>query len=127
MPNPPCCAPIRLVALLFVPAVVGIRAHFRDALQGLGQPGRHGAAGRLALAQGGEFGFVLLPRRPAGVIPRDCCNALARGDDPVHAAHRPLAIAASDTIVMRLSRSNDATSSLELHRIAVQSIEAERT
>jgi len=80
----------------------------------------------LALAQGGEFGFVLLPLAGiAGIVP----DALLQ---PMLAAMivsmlaTPFVMAASDRIVLRLSRSEWMLRSLELHRVAVQSIEAER-
>src|SRR5574341_812305 len=80
----------------------------------------------LALAQGGEFGFVLLPLAViAGIVP----DAIAQ---PLLAAMivsmlaSPFVIAASDAIVLRLSRSEWMLRSLQLHRVAVQSLEAER-
>ena len=80
----------------------------------------------LALAQGGEFGFVLLPLAViAGALP----DALAQ---PLLAAMilsmlvTPFVIAASDRIVMRLSRAEWMLRSLQLHQVAVQSLEAER-
>ena len=80
----------------------------------------------LALAQGGEFGFVLLPLAGiAGILP----DALLQ---PLLAAMilsmlaTPFVIAASDKIVLRLSRSEWMLRSLALHRVAVQSLEAER-
>ena len=43
----------------------------------------------LALAQGGEFGFVLLPLAgAAGIVPERAAAAAARGDDPVDARAR---------------------------------------
>jgi CPA2 family monovalent cation:H+ antiporter-2 len=78
----------------------------------------------LALAQGGEFGFVLLPLA-AGLVPQPLLQALLAAMILSMLA-TPLLIAASDTIVMRLSRSEWMLRSLELHRVAVESIEAER-
>ena len=90
-----------------------------------GAPGTSLRVG-LALAQGGEFGFVLLPLAViAGVLP----DALAQ---PLLAAMilsmliTPFVIAASDRIVMRLSRAEWMLRSLQLHQVAVQSLEAER-
>ena len=80
----------------------------------------------LALAQGGEFGFVLLAL--AG-INRIMPEALLQ---PLLAAMilsmlaTPFVIAASDRIVLRLSRSEWMLRSLQLHTVAVQSLEAER-
>ena len=81
----------------------------------------------LALAQGGEFGFVLLAQASAaGVVGRAGAAAAARGDDPVddrHAVHRSRA---SDRIVLRFAASEWMLRSLELHRVAVRSLETER-
>jgi CPA2 family monovalent cation:H+ antiporter-2 len=88
------------------------------------QPGTALRVG-LALAQGGEFGFVLLSL---------ASGARVAGEDvlqPLLAAMilsmlaTPFVLASSDRIVMRLSRSEWMLRSLELHRVAVQSIEAE--
>jgi CPA2 family monovalent cation:H+ antiporter-2 len=63
----------------------------------------------LSLAQGGEFGFVLLTlARGKGIVPD------------------PIVVGASNRIVMRLARSEWMMRSLELHRIAVQSLETEQ-
>ena len=80
----------------------------------------------LALAQGGEFGFVLLPLAGiAGIAPRELLQPLLAAMILSMLA-TPFVIAASDTIVLRLSRSEWMLRSLELHRVAVQSLEAER-
>ena len=80
----------------------------------------------LALAQAGEFGFVILAH--AGEF-----SFLSEGSmQAVLAAMilsmlaSPFIIAASDRIVMRFSASEWMLRSLELHRIAVQSIETDR-
>lgn len=80
----------------------------------------------LALANGGEFGFVLLPLAgQAGVLPPDLAQAfLAAMVLSMLAA--PIVVAASDAIVLRLSRSEWMLRSLEVHRIATQSMSAER-
>src|SRR5712692_7807753 len=76
----------------------------------------------LALAQGGEFGFVLLPLAgAAGVVSDEILQALLAA-----MLATPFVIGASDRIVMRLSRSEWMQRSLELHRVASQSMEAER-
>jgi CPA2 family monovalent cation:H+ antiporter-2 len=80
----------------------------------------------IALAQAGEFGFVLLSlTSSAGIVPEDLLQPLLAAMILSMLA-TPFAIAASDGIVMRLSRSEWMLRSLELHRIAVKSIEAER-
>src|SRR5262249_51465374 len=78
----------------------------------------------LALAQGGEFGFVLLALA-AGIVPEATLQALLAAM-VVSMLATPFVIAASDGIVMRPSRSEWLRRSVELHRIAAQSMEAER-
>jgi K+:H+ antiporter len=80
----------------------------------------------LALAQGGEFGFVLLPLAgAAGVLSQEVLQA-ALAAMIVSMLATPLVIAASDRIVMRLSHAEWMQRSLELHRVALQSMAAER-
>jgi CPA2 family monovalent cation:H+ antiporter-2 len=80
----------------------------------------------LALAQGGEFGFVLLPLAGiAGIVSHELLQPMLAAMILSMLA-TPFVIAASDRIVLRLSRGEWMQRSLELHRIAVQSIEAER-
>ena len=80
----------------------------------------------LALAQGGEFGFVLLALAGiAGIVPEPLLQPMLAAMI-VSMLATPFVIAASDRIVLRLSRAEWMQRSLELHRIAVQSIEAER-
>jgi len=80
----------------------------------------------IALAQGGEFGFVLL------ALARDADLASAPILQSLLAAMilsmfaTPFLIAASDRIVLRLARSEWMQRSLEVHRVAVQSLQAER-
>src|SRR5213079_1546566 len=78
----------------------------------------------LALAQAGEFGFVLLPLA-GGIVPDAILQPLLAAM-VVSMIATPFLIAASDRIVMRLSRSEWMERSLQLHRIATQSIETER-
>ena len=78
----------------------------------------------LALAQGGEFGFVLLPLA-AGLVAPALLQALLAAMI-VSMLATPFLIAASDRIVMRLSRSEWMLRSLELHRVAAQSMQADR-
>src|SRR3954469_21151847 len=80
----------------------------------------------LALAQAGEFGFVLLSlTTAAGFVPERFLQVLLAAMILSMLA-TPFLIQASDRIVMRLSRSEWMLRSLELHRVAVESIEAER-
>jgi CPA2 family monovalent cation:H+ antiporter-2 len=78
----------------------------------------------LALAQAGEFGFVLLPL--SGDIVPDALLQPLLAAMVVSMIATPLVIAGSNRIVMRLSRSEWMERSLELHRIATQAIETER-
>ena len=80
----------------------------------------------LALAQGGEFGFVLLPLAGiAGIVPEELLQPMLAAMI-VSMLATPFVIAASDQIVLRLSRAEWMQRSLALHRLAVQSLEAER-
>lgn len=78
----------------------------------------------LALAQAGEFGFVLLPLA-GGLVPAGLLQALLAAMILSMLA-TPFLIAASDRIVLRVSRSEWMLRSLEVHRIATQSMQAER-
>ena len=80
----------------------------------------------LALAQGGEFAFVLLPMAgAAGVVPERALQSLLAAMILSMVA-TPFIIAASDRIVMRLSRTEWMLRSLALHRVASESIGVER-
>jgi CPA2 family monovalent cation:H+ antiporter-2 len=80
----------------------------------------------LCLAQAGEFGFVLLANAGGvGFVAPGMTQALLAAMILSMLAS-PFIIAASDRIVMRFSASEWMMRSLELHRIAVQSIESER-
>ena len=94
--------------------------------RGFGSPSGTALRVGLALAQGGEFGFVLLPLAGyAGVVDAAMLQ-------PFLAAMilsmlvTPFVVAASDRIVLRLSRSEWMQRSLDLHRIAAQAIESDR-
>ena len=80
----------------------------------------------LALAQSGEFGLVLMSlAATTGLVPAGFAQ-------PVLAAMllsmlaAPLLIQNADRIVLRLSRTEWMTRSLELHRVAVQGLQADR-
>lgn len=80
----------------------------------------------LALAQAGEFGFVLLANAgEVGFVSTGFSQALLAAMI-ISMLATPFLISASDRIVMRFSASEWMMRSLELHRIAVQSIESER-
>src|SRR5216117_1091889 len=80
----------------------------------------------IALAQAGEFGFVLLTlAAPTRVVPEPVLQGLLAAMILSMLA-TPFLIAASDRIVMRLSGAEWMLRSLELHRIAAQSINVER-
>jgi CPA2 family monovalent cation:H+ antiporter-2 len=78
----------------------------------------------LALAQAGEFGFVLLPLA-GSIVPEAILQPLLAAM-VVSMIATPFVIAASDRIVMRVSRSEWMERSLQLHRVAAQSMETER-
>jgi CPA2 family monovalent cation:H+ antiporter-2 len=115
-----------LVVVLFVALVGGKLALVAGLSKAFGTPTGTALRVALALAQGGEFGFVLLPlAAQAGLLDVALAQAaLAAMILSMLAA--PLLITASDTIVMRVSRSEWMLRSLELHRVATQSMNAER-
>ncbi len=79
----------------------------------------------LALAQGGEFGFVLLAQAGlAGVAAGDFGQALLAAMILSMMA-TPFLIRASDRIVLRFANSEWMLRSLEMHRVAVRSLETE--
>jgi CPA2 family monovalent cation:H+ antiporter-2 len=80
----------------------------------------------LATAQAGEFGFVLLSLAAASTIVPGRFLQLLLAAMILSMLATPFLIQASDWIVMRFSRSEWMLRSLALHRVAVQSIEAER-
>jgi CPA2 family monovalent cation:H+ antiporter-2 len=78
----------------------------------------------LALAQAGEFSFVLLGlAQPTGLVPEEFLQPLLAAM-LLSMVASPFLIGASDRIVMRLSRAEWMERSLELHRIAARSLEA---
>ena len=114
------------VLALFVVLVGGKFALVALLSKVFGNPAGTALRVALALAQGGEFGFVLLSlTSSAGIVPEELLQPLLAAMILSMLA-TPFAIAASDRIVMRLSRAEWMLRSLELHRIAVQSIETER-
>ena len=80
----------------------------------------------LALAQAGEFGFVLLATAGGvGFVSVEMTQVLLAAMILSMLAS-PFIIAASDRIVLRFTATEWMMRSLELHRIAVKSIESER-
>jgi len=115
-----------LVIALFAALVLGKFALVAALSRAFGSAPGTALRVALALAQGGEFGFVLLPLAgAAGVVPEPLLQALLAAMILSMLA-TPLLIGASDRIAMRLTRSEWMTRSLELHRIAARSIEVEK-
>jgi CPA2 family monovalent cation:H+ antiporter-2 len=115
-----------LVAALFALLVTGKLALVSLLSRAFGSaPGTALRVG-MALAQGGEFGFVLLPLAgAAGVVSQPLLQALLAAMI-LSMLVTPFLIAASDRVAMRLTRSEWMLRSLELHRIAASSIEVEK-
>ncbi|MEW6687764.1 MAG: cation:proton antiporter [Pseudomonadota bacterium] len=80
----------------------------------------------LALAQGGEFGFVLLAQGAAAGVAPDAVTQALLAAMILSMLASPFLIGASDRIVLRFSSSEWMLRSLEMHRVAVQSLERER-
>jgi CPA2 family monovalent cation:H+ antiporter-2 len=80
----------------------------------------------LALAQGGEFGFVLLAQAGAAAIVPEALLQSLLAAMVLSMIATPFVIGASDRIVLRLSSSEWMLRSLEMHRVAVQSLDTER-
>ena len=117
---------LALVALLFA-LIVGAKFALVAALsRAFGSPAGTSLRVALALAQGGEFAFVLLPLAgAAGVVPERILQAMLAAMILSMLA-TPFLIAASDRIVMRLSRSEWMLRSLALHRVAAQTLDVDR-
>ncbi len=114
------------VLALFVVLVGGKFALVALLCKAFGNPAGTALRVALALAQAGEFGFVLLALTSAAdIVPEELLQPLL-ASMILSMLATPFAIAASDRIVLRLSRAEWMLRSLELHRIAVKSIEAER-
>ncbi len=89
------------------------------------QPGTALRTG-LALAQGGEFGFVLLTQAHGLAFAPDAVLQALIAAMIVSMFATPFIISASDRIAMRFARSEWMQRSLDMHRIAVQSLATER-
>ncbi|HEY6966266.1 MAG TPA: monovalent cation:proton antiporter-2 (CPA2) family protein, partial [Burkholderiales bacterium] len=79
----------------------------------------------LALAQGGEFGFVLLAQAGAAGAIDDALRQPLLAAMILSMIATPFLIGASNRIVLRFAQSEWMLRSLEMHRIAVRSFEAE--
>ena len=113
------------LVLMFLALVVGAKFALIAALsRAFGAAPGTALRVALALAQAGEFGFVLLPLA-GGIVPDAILQPLLAAM-VVSMIATPFIIAASDRIVMRLSRSEWMERSLQLHRVATQSMETER-
>ena len=113
---------LALLALLvaFKFALIGLLAR----LSGLSPGGALRTA--LALAQGGEFGFVLLAQASdAGVVGQALGQPLLAAM-VLSMIATPFMIGASNRIVLRFASSEWMLRSLEMHRVAVRSLETER-
>jgi CPA2 family monovalent cation:H+ antiporter-2 len=80
----------------------------------------------LALAQGGEFGFVLLAQAGAAGVVADTVGQPLLAAMILSMMATPFLIGASNRIVLRFATSEWMLRSLEMHRIAVESLETER-
>lgn len=114
-----------IVALLLA-AIVLVKFGMIAALsRAFGAPPGTALRVALALAQTGEFSFVLVGlAQPTGLVPEEFLQPLLAAM-LLSMVASPFLIGASDRIVMRLSRAEWMQRSLDLHRIAVQSIEAQ--
>ena len=115
-----------LVALALL-LIIGVKFALVGALsRAFGSPPGTALRSAIALAQGGEFGFVLLTAAGAAALAPDAVLQVLLAAMILSMLASPFLIAASDRLVMQLSASEWMVRSLELHRIAVQSIETER-
>jgi CPA2 family monovalent cation:H+ antiporter-2 len=115
-----------LVLALLVLLVGGKLALIGVLSRAFGSPPATALRVALSLAQGGEFGFVLLAL--AGeqhIAPPPVLQALLAAM-VLSMIATPFVIAASDRIVLRFTRSEWMLRALELHRVAVKSIDTER-
>ena len=80
----------------------------------------------LALAQGGEFGFVLLAQAATAGVVTDAIGQPLLAAMILSMIATPFLIGASNRIVLRFATSEWMLRSLEMHRVAVESLETER-
>ncbi len=115
------------LVLLLLALLVGLKSALVASLsRAFGSPAGTALRSALGLAQGGEFGFVLLAQAaPAGIVPQEVLQALLAAMILSMLA-TPFVIAASDRIALRFSGSEWLRRSLALHEVAVKSLERER-
>jgi CPA2 family monovalent cation:H+ antiporter-2 len=80
----------------------------------------------LALAQGGEFGFVLLAQASGAQVIGEGLGQPLLAAMVLSMIATPFLIGASNRIVLRFASSEWMLRSLEMHRVAVQSLETSR-
>jgi CPA2 family monovalent cation:H+ antiporter-2 len=124
---------LRLVfdRILLVLALLALLVAFKFALIGVlarafGKAPGASLRAALALAQGGEFGFVLLAQAGATGVVADALGQPLLAAMILSMIATPFLIGASDRIVLRFANSEWMLRSLEMHRVAVQSLQAER-
>ncbi|HYL91263.1 MAG TPA: monovalent cation:proton antiporter-2 (CPA2) family protein [Burkholderiales bacterium] len=115
-----------MVLALFLVLLAGKLALVAALSRAFGTPAGTALRVALALAQAGEFGFVLLPIAARAGLLSDAIAQAALAAMILSMLVAPLIITASDAIVMRVSRSEWMLRSLELHRVATQAMSAER-
>jgi CPA2 family monovalent cation:H+ antiporter-2 len=115
-----------LVLVLLVALMGGKLALIGLLARAFGAPPGTALRTALALAQGGEFGFVLFAQMQSlELVPEPFEQALLAAMILSMLA-TPFVIAASDRIVLRFARSEWMARSLQLHQVAVKSLATER-
>jgi CPA2 family monovalent cation:H+ antiporter-2 len=89
-----------------------------------GSPGSALRTG-LALAQGGEFGFILLTQAGNARVLDEALGQPLLAAMVLSMVATPFLIGASNRIVLRFARSEWMLRSLQMHKVAVQSLETE--
>ncbi len=112
-------------------ALLALLVGFKFALIGLlarafGLPAGTALRTALALAQGGEFGFVLLAQAGALGVVGEALGQPLLAAMVLSMIATPFLINASNRIVLRFAGSEWMLRSLEMHRVAVQTLETER-
>ena len=115
-----------VVAALFVALVAGKALIVALVSKAFGTATGTALRVALALGQAGEFGFVLLSLSGAASVVEPALLQPFLAAMILSMLAAPFIIGASDTIVLRVSRSEWMLRSLELHRIATQSMDVER-
>jgi monovalent cation:H+ antiporter-2, CPA2 family len=115
-----------LVLALFAMLVAGKLAFIFALSKVFGTPSGTALRVGLALAQGGEFGFVLLSLASGSSLVEGPVLQALSAAMVLSMLIAPMLIGASDAIVMRVSQSEWMLRSLELHRVAAQSFGVER-